>query len=107
VSPDGYRPSRRTVLKGAVVLAALPVVGFTTERRLSSVAKDHEIAEVLAENPHIRYFCNRRGYIRTRISADELRADFREVPFVSRPGAEVRTGATFVVPDRAPALHSM
>ena len=66
-----------------------------------------EIAQLLPENPHIRYFSNRRGYVRTRITADELRADFRVVPFVSQPGAEVYTGASFVVPDRAPALRSM
>jgi alkaline phosphatase D len=60
---------------------------------------------VLGENPHLRYFSNRRGYIRTRVTPDELWADFREVPFVSRPGADVHTGASYVVPDRAPALH--
>jgi alkaline phosphatase D len=65
------------------------------------------VGDVLAENPHLRYFSNRRGYVRTRITADEMRADLREMPFVSRPGAEVRTGATFVVPDRAPALHAL
>jgi alkaline phosphatase D len=65
------------------------------------------IAAVLAENPHIRYFSNHRGYVRTRVTPDELRADFQVVPFVSRPGAPVQTGATFVVPDRAPALHLM
>jgi alkaline phosphatase D len=65
------------------------------------------VGDVLAENPHLRYFSNRRGYVRTRITADEMRADFREMPFVSRSGAEVRTGATFVVPDRAPALHAL
>ena len=66
-----------------------------------------DIAAMLAENPHIRYFTNRRGYIRTRITPDELRVDFRVVPFVSRPGADVRTAASFVVPDRAPALHAV
>ncbi len=66
-----------------------------------------DLAAVLAENPHIRYFSNRRGYVRTRLTPDELRADFRVVPFVSRPGADVRTAASFLVPDRAPALHSM
>ena len=33
-------PSRRTVLKGALVLAVLPVAGFTTERRRSTVVAD-------------------------------------------------------------------
>ena len=32
--------TRRTVLKGAVVLAVLPVVGFTTERRRSPILAD-------------------------------------------------------------------
>ena len=44
-----------------------------------------EIAAVLPENPHIRYFNSRRGYIRTRITPNEMRADFRVLPYVSRP----------------------
>jgi alkaline phosphatase D len=66
-----------------------------------------QTAEVLAENPHIRYFSGRRGYVRTRITTDEVRADFRVLPYVSRPDAPVRTGASFVIGDREPALHSM
>lgn len=66
-----------------------------------------EIAAALPENPHIRYFSGRRGYLRARMSADEMRADFRVLPYVSRPGAPVRTGASFVVSDRAPALQRL
>jgi alkaline phosphatase D len=66
-----------------------------------------EIAAVLPENPHVRYFSGRRGYVRTRITAEELRADFRVVPYVSRPDAPVRTGASFVVPDRDAALYAL
>ena len=66
-----------------------------------------ENSAVLAENPHIRYCTNRRGYVRTRITLDELRVDFRVVPFVSRSDAPVHTGASFVVPDGERALHSM
>lgn len=36
----GPRPSRRSLLKGAVVLAALPLAGFTTERRRSPISAD-------------------------------------------------------------------
>jgi alkaline phosphatase D len=66
-----------------------------------------ETSAVLAENPHIRYFSGRRGYVRTRITSDELRADFRVVPYVSRPDAAVHTGASFVVGDGEPALQAM
>ena len=66
-----------------------------------------EIAAVLPENPHIRYFSNRRGYVRARITPDALRADFRILPYVSRPGAPVQTGASFVVPDGDAVLLSV
>jgi hypothetical protein len=29
------------------------------------------------------------------------------LPFVSQPGADVQTRASFMVPDRAPALHTI
>ncbi|MBP2368914.1 alkaline phosphatase D family protein [Pseudonocardia parietis] len=51
------------------------------------------------ENPHIRYREDRRGYLLTRFTPTELRADFRVVEQVSEPGAPVRTSASFVVPD--------
>lgn len=63
-----------------------------------------EIVAVLPDNPHIRYFSNRRGYLRARITPEALRADFRILPYVSRPGAPVSTGASFVVRDGEPAL---
>lgn len=63
-----------------------------------------EIAAALPENPHIRYFSNRRGYLRIRITPEALWADFRILPYVSRPGAPVDTGASFVVLDGEPAL---
>ena len=63
-----------------------------------------EITAALPENPHIRYFSNRRGYLRARITPEEMRADFRILPYVTRPGAPVETGATFVIPDGDPVL---
>ncbi|WP_029116388.1 alkaline phosphatase [Mycobacterium sp. URHB0044] len=66
-----------------------------------------DVDAVLPENPHIRYFSNRRGYVRTRITADALQADFKVLPFVSRPDAPAITGASFVIADREPALRSV
>ncbi|MGE4362804.1 MAG: alkaline phosphatase D family protein, partial [Mycolicibacterium sp.] len=63
-----------------------------------------DVDEILPDNPHIRYFSNRRGYVRTRITPDELRADFRTVPYVTSPGAPVQVGASFRIPDRLPQL---
>lgn len=66
-----------------------------------------DVDAVLAENPHLKYFSNRRGYVRTRITPDEMRVDFRTVPYVSRPDAPVGTGASFVVADRDPSLRGL
>ena len=66
-----------------------------------------EVAAILPENPHIRYFSNRRGYVRARVSADEIRADFRVLPYVSSPGAPAQTGATFTIADREASLRAM
>jgi alkaline phosphatase D len=62
-------------------------------------------ATVLAENPHLKFFKNRRGYVLTRFTANELRSDFRILPYVRTPDAPVTTAASFVTEDRVPTLH--
>ncbi|WP_370232890.1 alkaline phosphatase [Aeromicrobium sp.] len=56
-------------------------------------------------NPHLKLQNNLRGYVRTRITPDDLTAEFRCLPQVRTPGAEAFTRATFVVEDRVPALN--
>ncbi|WP_185061101.1 alkaline phosphatase D family protein [Pseudonocardia eucalypti] len=89
---------------------ASPVVG--TELVSSSIASGGdgsedrpETAGVLKENPHIRFFNNRRGYVRTRITPETITADFRVVPYVSRPDAPAETRASFVIEDRKAGLN--
>jgi alkaline phosphatase D len=62
-------------------------------------------ATVLAENPHLKFYKNRRGYVRTTFTAGEMRADFQILPYVRTPDAPVSTAASFVVEDRVPTLH--
>ena len=47
----------------------------------------------LAESPHIRWHNARRGYISCAVTPDTWRAEYRTVPFVSRPGAPVETAS--------------
>ncbi|MDO9377483.1 MAG: alkaline phosphatase D family protein [Nocardioidaceae bacterium] len=56
-------------------------------------------------NPHLKFQNNLRGYVNTRITPREMTADFRCLPFVSRPDADVFTRASFVVGDRERALE--
>lgn len=60
---------------------------------------------VLDDNPHVKFYKNRRGYVRAKVSPTELRADYRILRYVTRPGAAVETAASFVVADRDPHLQ--
>ncbi|MFC3980956.1 alkaline phosphatase D family protein [Streptosporangium jomthongense] len=80
-----------------------PKVGV--ELVTSSIASDGDgyrdkarVAETIAENPHISYLDQRRGYIVCRITQEELQADFRTLDYISRRGAPAKTGARFTVP---------
>lgn len=85
-----------------------PVVAtefVTTSITSGGDGDDDGKGDVLEENPHIKFYKNRRGYVRTRFSADQVRADYRVVPKVSEPGAAAETAKSFVVADGEPALH--
>ncbi|WP_156757872.1 alkaline phosphatase D family protein [Actinokineospora pegani] len=129
---DGYKASRDTVaaalggVRNGVVLtgdvhrhwagevkesydrpdsAGVATELVTTSITSSGDGDESTNAAVLAENPHLKYYKNRRGYVRTKFTGSELRADFRTVDYVRAPGAPVRTDASFVVEDRVPLLN--
>ena len=55
------------------------------------------VARVQSMNPHIKFYNARRGYVRADVTPTLWRSDYRLVPFVSKPGAPIDTGASFVV----------
>jgi alkaline phosphatase D len=82
-----------------------------TELVCSSITSTGDGADVpsgthpwAAWNPHLKFYNNQRGYVRTRITPDALTADFVVLPYVSAPGAPAHTRASFVVEDRVPGL---
>jgi alkaline phosphatase D len=79
----------------------------TTSITSSGDGDESTSAGVLAENPHLKFFKNRRGYVRTTFTANELRADFRVLPHVRTPDAPVTTAASFVTVDGDHTLHSV
>ncbi|MQA84865.1 MAG: alkaline phosphatase [Streptosporangiales bacterium] len=64
-----------------------------------------ETEAILAENPHIRFYNNYRGYVSCTAGPGEFRADYRVVPYVQRTGAPATTRASFVVEDGRPGLN--
>lgn len=58
-----------------------------------------------ADNPHIKWHNARRGYVRCRVTRDEWRADYRIVPYVSRPGAPIETATSWRVEHGRPGIE--
>ncbi|GGJ84131.1 alkaline phosphatase [Pilimelia anulata] len=56
-------------------------------------------------NPHLRFHNNQRGFLLLDVAAGGLTADFRSLPYVSRPGAAAFSRARFALADGDPALH--
>jgi alkaline phosphatase D len=89
---DNHRP-------GAPVLAS-EFVGTS----ISSSGPLYELYRAyLPDNPHVRFFESRwRGYLRCVAEPRSWMTDLRVVDTVQRPGARVRTLASFVVEDGRP-----
>jgi alkaline phosphatase D len=62
-------------------------------------------ARLLAENPFVKFLNDERGYVRCEVTPTRWSSDYRTVPYVSRPGAPIRTRATYVVESGRPVLH--
>lgn len=60
---------------------------------------------ILAENPHIKFFNGQRGYVSCTVTPQLWRADYRVMPYVTDPGADIFTRATFVTEAGNPGLQ--
>jgi alkaline phosphatase D len=60
---------------------------------------------MVSENECVRFANNHRGYVRFDLKPKELLADFRVVEYVSKPGAPIKTRASFVVEGGRPGAQ--
>ena len=58
-------------------------------------------------NPQVQFWNDLRGYVSLRFTTDELRADYRCLPYVRAPGAPAFTRASFAVEAGSPRLHQV
>ncbi|HIZ35065.1 MAG TPA: alkaline phosphatase D family protein [Candidatus Ruania gallistercoris] len=61
------------------------------------VDDDGGLDDRYAANPHLHWASLQRGYVRCHLEEDLLQVDYREVPYVTTPGAGVSTRSSFVV----------
>ena len=66
---------------------------------------DGDLARIQALNPHVKFFNGRRGYVTIELTSRECRANYRTVPFVTKPGASISTVASFRVESGNPAIQ--
>jgi alkaline phosphatase D len=52
---------------------------------------------ILSNNPHTKFYNKQRGYVVSTVTPESWTADYRVVPFVQEPGADIGTRATFVI----------
>jgi alkaline phosphatase D len=56
-------------------------------------------------NPHLKFYSDRRGYVRTTITPARIRADFRAVDYISKPGAPAKTLKSFTILNTRPGAN--
>jgi alkaline phosphatase D len=95
-------------LDAADVRSALVATEFVGTS-ITSTGDGVDISEaqkaMVAENPWVRFCNTQRGYVLCDLTKDTLRTDYRVVDFVSRPGAQVKTRASFVVENGRPGAQ--
>lgn len=86
-------------LKEDYTSEASPVVSSEFVGTSISSGGDGNDAEspALTVNPHLKFFNNRRGYVRVSLTPSRVRVDYRTLPFVSKPGAPIETRASWAV----------
>jgi alkaline phosphatase D len=84
-------------------LAAVLASEFVGTSVSSSGPLYEQYRAYLPDNPHVRFFESRgRGYLRCTADHRRWKTDLQVVETVQRPGAPVRTLASFVVEDGRP-----
>jgi len=60
--------------------------------------------DMLRENSHLKWFQNRRGYVRCAVTEQAWTAEYRTVPYVLRPDALVQTSSAWRVEHGRPGI---
>jgi alkaline phosphatase D len=80
-------------------------VGTSVSTKMDGEDLDQGGKDLLAANAHIKFTSYQRGYLRCTVDEQACRADFRVLPYVTRPGAPVSTRTSFVTEQGNPGLQ--
>ncbi|MDH6705815.1 alkaline phosphatase D [Kitasatospora sp. MAA19] len=60
---------------------------------------------LMSANPHMKFYDGRRGYTTLTLDRHQVRADYRVLPYITRPGAPITTAASFVTEAGNPGIR--
>lgn len=81
------------------------LVGTSISSGGNGTATPAGLDAILAENPCLKFHSQQRGYVRCRMTADAIDADYEVVDFVDKPGGTVSTAARFRIENGRPGLQ--
>ncbi|UQI46191.1 alkaline phosphatase D family protein [Streptomyces sp. HU2014] len=81
------------------------ILGTSISSNGDGMDKPEDWAALLAANPHMSYYAKRRGYVVLTLTPTHARADYRTLPYVTRPGAPLATEASLVTQAGQPGFH--
>jgi alkaline phosphatase D len=94
-------------LKADYADASSPVIGselVCTSISSGGNGSGSTVIPSASTNPHIRFYSDLRGYVRTTVTPTHISADFRSVDTVTEHGAPAATTGSFVIQDGQPGL---
>lgn len=88
--------------RGPVLATEFDCTSISSNGDGAGINPDH--ASLIAGMSHLKYHNGQRGYVRCSVDDKSWRADFRIVPYVTRPGAPIET-RSFIVEDGSPGAQ--
>ncbi|MFI9203025.1 alkaline phosphatase D family protein [Streptomyces sp. NPDC053048] len=74
----------------------IEILGTSISSGSDGLEKPEDWESLLSVNPHMAYYAKRRGYVVVTLTPSQARADYRILPYVTRPGAPVSTAAGLI-----------
>jgi alkaline phosphatase D len=95
----GFARDDRPIVGAEFVATSISSGGDGSDRSFLSEAQQ-------GENPHVKWQNSRRGYVVCRVDRDAWHAEYRTVPYVTKPGAPVETPTKWRVEHGRPGILS-
>lgn len=70
-------------------------------------APTDSLENIWMSNPHVKLYNAQRGYVSCTLTPDELRADYKVVPYIQQPGAPLQHLTSFSIQDGRPGLRQI